>query len=140
MYVISLFILYAYVIRGKFYVQNHLAISLLLLFFLPKIITFPKTQTTGEFRCDSQVPSKTSQPSVAFRLTGFEHIQDIIYAYILAGVLPVKAKGTISRYKNSTPILGRNRNYSTISVTTVMTNPEKVMQFNRIFLWSTFSS
>lgn len=42
--------------------------------------------------------------------------------------LSVKTKGKLSRSKISTPILGLNRNYSRISVTTFVTNTEKVMQ------------
>lgn len=45
-------------------------------------------------------------------------------------ILPVKTKGTISRNKISTSILVPNRNYCRISLTTFVTNTEKVMQFS----------
>lgn len=50
--------------------------------------------------------------------------------YKVTLVLPVKTKGKISRYRISTPILGLNRSYSRISVTTFVTNTEKVMQLS----------
>lgn len=50
--------------------------------------------------------------------------------YKVTLVLPGKTKGKISRYKICTPILGLNRNYSRVSVTTFVTNTEKVMQLS----------